>query len=142
MKSVRFSRLSLSLGFFALLTACAHYPDVRPAADGIHKVSFQTEGKDEGFQKGFAQAKDYCDDTQKKRAVTVSEASEYIGSMDEKTYNNLKMASKITGAIGGAGLILGGKNEQKAGGAAAVGGGIADSALGTGYKYTMTFKCE
>ena len=71
----------------ALITSCAHYPDVRPSGKGLHKVSFLTERKDEGFQYGFSQAKDYCDDVHGRRAVHVSEKSRYVGSMDEDKYN-------------------------------------------------------
>ncbi len=130
------------LSLSTLLNACAFYPDVRPASDGVHTVTFLTEEKDEGFQAAFAQAKDYCDDVLKKRAYQISEKSEYVGSMDESTYNTAKKISKVTAAVGTAGAILGGKNERTAGGVTAVGGGIADSALGKGYRYTLKFKCE
>ncbi len=125
-----------------VMVSCAHYPDVRPATDGVHTVSFGTEGKNEGFQAAFSQAKDYCDDVLKKRPAVISESSEYVGSMDEGTYNAAKTASKVVGAVGAAGAILGGKNERQAGGVAAVGGGIASGAIGQGYKYTLKFRCE
>ncbi len=131
------------LSTLAVMTvSCAHYPDVRPTAGGIHTVSFRTESKGEGFQNAFSQAKDYCDDVLKKRPAVVSEASEYVGTMDESTYNAAKTASKVVGAVGAAGAVLGGKNERKAGGVTAVGGGIASGALGLGYEYTLKFRCE
>ncbi len=133
--------LKLTLLTF-LASACAHYPDVRPAADGIHTVSFLTESKNEGYQAAFSQAKDYCDDVVKKRPAVVSEKSQYVGSMDESTYNAAKTASKVVGAVGAAGAVLGGKNERQVGGVATVGGGIASGALGQGYEYTLKFKCE
>ncbi len=125
-----------------VFASCAHYPDVRPTAKGVHSVVFSTESKGEGFQKAFAQAKDYCDDVHNKRAFQISEKSEYIGSMDEGSYNTAKSVSKVTSAVGAAGVVFGGKNEQKAGGVAAVGGGIANEAFGQGYRYTLKFKCQ
>ena len=130
------------VGIVLLSMSCAHYRDVRPSSSGDHYVSFLTERKGEGFKEGFAQAKDYCDDVMEKKALQVKEKSEYVGSMDEDDYNKAKTASKLVGAIGGAGAVFGGKKEKKAGGVAAVGGGIADSSLGKGYKYTMWFKCK
>lgn len=124
------------------LQSCAHYPDVRPSGKGLHTVSFLTERKDDGFQQGFAQAKSYCDDVHEKRAVHVSEKSKYVGNMDEKKYNSYKTASKVTSAIGSAGVILGGEKQKQVGGATMLGGGIADGALGKGYRYTMKFRCK
>lgn len=126
---------------FAVIS-CAHYPDVRPSGSGLYTVSFLTERKGEGFRQGFAQAKDYCDDVHSKRAVHVSEKSKYVGSMNEKKYNRYKTASKVTSAIGGAGVVFGGKKQKEMGGVAAIGGGIADGALGAGYRYTMKFRCR
>ena len=126
----------------ANLLACAHYPDVRPAANGPHSASFLTDEKDEGFKNAFAQAKDYCDDVYKKRPKVVSESSEYIGSMSESSYNAARTTSKIVSGVGVAGVALGGKNERKAGGAAAAGGGIASGAISQGYRYTLKFTCE
>ena len=128
--------------FSILLTSCAHYPDVRPSDKGLHKVSFLTDYKDQGFKEGFGQAKDFCDDVYEKRAIHVKDKSKYVGTMDEETYNKSKTASKVVSAIGGAGTILGGKKERKAGAVTAVGGGIADGAIGQGYRYTMWFKCK
>lgn len=124
------------------LNACAHYPDVRPSSKGNHKVSFLTEFEGEGFREGFGQAKDFCDDVYEKKAVHSKEKSEYVGSMDEESYNSYKKASKVVGSLGAAGALLGGKKERGVGAATAVGGGIADSSMGLGYRYTLYFKCR
>ena len=62
--------------------------------------------------------------------------------MNEKEYNRAKTTAKVVTAVGGAGVVFGGDNERKAGGVAGIGGGIADSAIGKGYRYTMRFKCR
>lgn len=136
---MRFLSLMI-LGFASF--ACAHYPDVRPEESGTNQVIFKTERKDEGFQKAWSQAKDYCDDVHQNRPVKVSEASEYTGTMDEATYNAAKTAAKVATGVGAAVGILGGDTESKAGVGVGVGGGIADTALGQDYQYTLTFKCQ
>lgn len=134
--------ISLVLSVALTATACAHYPDVRPGESEVHTVIIMTERKGEGFKESFAQAKDFCDDVYKQRAVRVKEKSEYVGTMDEKTYNAAKTASKVAQGVGAAAAVFGGKNESKAGVGVGVGGGIADGAIGKDYKYTMTFKCK
>ena len=133
----------LLLGTVTLfLVSCAHYPDVRPSSDGPHKVVLQMERKNEGFKEAFSQAKDFCDDVYEKRAVHIKDQSKYVGTMDEAEYNRYKTASEVIGAVGGAAAVFGGKNERKAGAVGAVGGGIADNALGKAYEFTLWFKCE
>ncbi len=139
---MQLSRRIACLGTLALIVACQHYPDVHPMANGIHKVSFLTERKTEGYRNAIAQAHDYCKDVYRMSAVQVSESSEYVGTMDEGIYNGAKTASEVVGAIGVAGAVFGGKRESEAGGVGAVGGGVADAALGKGYQYTLEFKCQ
>ena len=141
-RDLKMKKLFYTITLVYLINGCAHYPDVRPSGKGLHKVSFLTERKNEGFQEGFSQAKDYCDDVHNKRAVHVSEKSKYVGSMDEDKYNRYKTASKVTTAVGSAGYVFGGKRQQDVGGIAMLGGGIADSAIGKGYRYTMKFRCK
>ncbi|RZA26791.1 MAG: hypothetical protein EOP10_02430 [Proteobacteria bacterium] len=138
---MRFPRLAiLILGSMAF--GCAHYPDVRPDDSGINAVIFRTERKGEGFREAWSQAKSYCDDVYKKRPYKVKEKSTYVGTMEESTYNAAKTGSKVATGVGAAAAILGGKNEAKAGAGVGFGGGIADSALGQDYEYTLTFKCK
>lgn len=131
----------LFLAFALISMACAHYPDVRPG-DKVHEAIIKTERKGEGFKEAFSQAKDFCDDVYKSRPVKIKEKSEYAGTMDEGTYNKAKTASKVVEGVGVAAAVFGGKKESKAGVAAGAGGGIADSALGKDYVYTLTFKCK
>ncbi|MBC7658269.1 MAG: hypothetical protein H7249_01020 [Chitinophagaceae bacterium] len=139
MKCLRFFLLFTAV---VLMVGCAHYPDVRPGEKDIHEVIIKTERKGDGFQQAFAEAKDFCDDVYKKHPVRVKEKSTYIGSMDEKTYNQAKTASKIIEGTGAAVAIFGGKKESRIGAGAGVGGGVADHAIGRDYQFSMTFKCK
>lgn len=126
-----------------ILSNCAHHNDVRPSADGVHKVSFQTEDKAEGYREAMSQAEHYCKEVAgHKSPVIVNEQSNYTGGMDEKSYKNAKTASKVAQAVGGVGYVFGGKNESTAGGIVGLGGGIADSAIGRGYTYELKFSCR
>lgn len=61
--------------------------------------------------------------------------------MDDDKYNSYKTAIKVTSGVGGAGVLFGGKKKD-VGGVAMIGGGIADSAIGKRYRYTMQFHCK
>ena len=132
----------LGISFITLLlSACAHHRDVRPADDGIHNVSFKTERKGDGSRNAMGQAEHFCKQ-QNKYAVMVDENSKYIGGMKEDSYNTAKTVSKAGEAIGGAAYVFGGKRESNAGGILGLGSGIADTAIGKGYAFTMKFKCK
>ena len=125
-----------------ILPGCAHHRDVRTTASGIHEVSFVTERKQEGYRQAFKQAKDFCVGYEQSPAI-VSESSEYVGRMNEEDYNRAKTVTEVVSTVGVAGMIFGGgKNDSDVGTVAAVGGGIADQALGEGYRYTMQFRCQ
>jgi hypothetical protein len=125
------------------LVGCAHHRDVRPGADGVHRVVLKTEDRDEGFRSGMSQAEHYCKERQSgKSPAIVQEGSKYTGSMDEDTYRKGKTISKVLGAAGGAVWVGGGKKERNAGGIVGTGGAIANSALGEGYTFEMKFKCQ
>ncbi|MBK9321947.1 MAG: hypothetical protein IPM97_03135 [Bdellovibrionaceae bacterium] len=124
-----------------VLVSCAHHRDVRPSSTGEHVVKFNTESKEEGYRNAMSQAEDYCKELQK-RPVIVNEKSDYTGTMKEETYNNSKKAAKVAEAIGSAGMVFGGKNERNAGGVVGLGGAIADGAIGSGYTYTLVFRCQ
>src|SRR4051812_19611217 len=119
----------------ALLTlaACAHHRDVRPGADGVHRVVIQTDNTEQAQRDAISQANHYCKEKNNSEAAFVNEESKYTGSMDEGNYKAAKTASKVAQAAGGAVWALGGKKESTIGGIAGLGGGIADSALGKGY---------
>ncbi len=130
----------LGLSLFAV--SCAHHRDVRPGADGVHRVVIYTDDTDEGSREAIRQANHFCKEKNGAYAAFIQEDQKYKGSMDEKTYNRAKTASKVAQGIGGAGYVFGGKNERTAGGLVGIGGGIADSALGNCYAVEMKFKCN
>lgn len=76
-----------------------------------------------------------------KSAAFLQEKSSYKGDMKEADYRNAKKATKVVGGLGSAAWVFGGKNESTIGGIAAVGSGVANSALGNGYQLEMRFKC-
>lgn len=124
-----------------ILISCAHHNDVRPGAEGVHRVAVLAETKDDGAKNAISQANHFCKE-QNKYAAIIDEKQMYTGNMDESTYNNAKTASKVAQAAGGAAWVLGKKQTSNVGGVVGVGGGIADSALGKGYTVEMKFKCQ
>jgi hypothetical protein len=134
---------SLFLLIFLFLASCAHHRDVRPGAEGLNRVVVATEDTDEGSRDAINQANHFCkEERDGKSAVFLAEEQKYTGSMDEGTYKTAKTASKVAQAAGGAAHVFGGRNEKTAGGIIGIGGGIADHALGKGYKVDMKFRCE
>lgn len=123
------------------LISCAHHRDVRPNASGEHLVSFKTDRKNEGHQNAIRQANHFCEQEQK-RAYIVKEESKYTGSIKESEYENRKTAAKIVKGVGSGAWVVGGKKESSLGGLAALGGQVADEAIGKGYLYRMTFQCK
>lgn len=129
----------LSAGF--LFAGCAHHRDVRPGADGVHRVLIHTDNQEEAGRDALRQANHFCEQ-QGKFAGIVDEKNNYVGSMKEQDYKNAKTAAKVAQAVGGAGWVFGGRNESTVGGVVGLGGGIADAALGKGYTVEMRFKCQ
>ncbi len=120
---------------------CAHHRDVRPGANGDHKVVLNQEDKEEGYRDAMSQAEDYCQQFHK-APVIVNEGTKYQGNMDEGTYQKAKTASKVAQAAGGAIWTLGGQTESTVGGVAGLGGSVARGALGNGYRYELVFRCQ
>lgn len=124
-----------------IYAGCAHHRDVRPGTDGVHRVSVQTDNKEEGARDAISQANHYCDQY-KKSAAFMEENQKYTGDMDEKSYKKAKTVAKVAQGVGGAAWVFGGKNESNAGGIVGLGSGIADGVLGKGYTVEMKFKCQ
>lgn len=123
-----------------LFTACAHHKDVRPSADGLHRVVVKSENTEEGSREAIKQSNHFC----KQRglqAAFVKEDQKYTGDMEEKSYKNAKMATKVAQSVGGAVWVFGGKKESNLGGIVGLGGAAADEAIGDGYTVEMQFKC-
>lgn len=128
------------LGILLFLSACAHHRDVRPSANGIHRVTLKTEDTDEGSREAIEQANHFCKE-RGRHAAFVKEDQKYTGDMDEKSYKNAKRATKVAKTVGGAVWAFGGKKESNLGGLVGLGGAAGDSAIGKGYTVEMHFKC-
>ena len=125
------------------ISNCAHHRDVRAGTAGVHTFQMNFEDKEGGYDQAQSQAEHYCEEREKKTSfAVVSEDYKYTGTMKEEDYQRGKTLSKVAQGVGGAAVIFGGKNEQKAGSVAGVGGSIARGSMGKAYKYTMKFKCQ
>lgn len=123
------------------LGACAHHRDVRPGADGVHRVVVNGDNEGDGERNALSQANHYCKEFQK-GAVIINEETKYVGNMEESTHKTVRTASKAAGVIGGGMAVFGGRRESNAGkgvlGAGAVGNVITNNA----YKTEMKFQCQ
>ena len=124
-----------------IITACGHHRDVRPGAEGVHRVVVRAEEKEPGEREAIDQANHFCDQKDK-MAAFVNENSKYTGDMNEETYKKTRMVSKAAKAAGGGAYVFGGKNESNVGGIGVLGGAAADAMAGEGYTIEMTFKCN
>lgn len=131
----------LAVAITLVLNGCAHYPDVRPGADGVHSVKIKSESPESGSREAISQARSYCKSLEKTPAI-VSENSSYTGEMDEGTYKTAKKVSRAAETIGPAIWTMGGKRESRAGGTVGVAGAAGDQILGEEYSVQMTFKCQ
>ena len=126
----------LALGFIS----CSHHKDVRPSADGVHRVEIMAESKEQGARNALDQANYFCEKRQKAAAI-VKEEAVYEGEMNESDYKSAKKASKAAQILGGSTHVLGGRKESKVGGVVGLGGVVADEVIGKGYRIKMMFKC-
>lgn len=118
--------------FFTLLLtlfSCGHHRDVRPGVDGVHRVVVSTDDKVQGSQEALRQARHYCKETNRDAAI-VKEEAKYSGSMNENTYNTMKMLSRGTNHVN-----TGTKSKPS------YLGSNLNQALGDGYTVEMSFKC-
>jgi hypothetical protein len=130
----------LALTAFAL-AGCAHHKDVRPGADGVHRIEVQAEDTESGTRDAIAQARHYCEE-HKKEAVFLKEDKKYTGDLDEETYKTGKRIATVAKGAGAGVFVFGGRKERQAGTAAGIGGAIGDDVLGKGYTVDMRFKCQ
>lgn len=133
-------QFTLIFALLGLLASCAHHKDVRPGADGIHRVVITTDDKEEGAREAISQANHFCEQSQK-HAAFIKEDQKYTGDMNEKDYQTGKKISKVAKVVGGTVWGLGAKKESNVGGIVGLGGVATDAALGDGYTVTMNFKC-
>ncbi|RYZ73877.1 MAG: hypothetical protein EOP05_09680 [Proteobacteria bacterium] len=133
--------LALTALTLTTLAGCAHHRDVRPGADGVHRVQVQSEDTEAGTRDAISQANNYCEE-KKKEAVFIQEDKKYTGDLDEETYKTGKRIATVAKGVGAGVFVFGGNKERKAGTAAGIGGGIGDNVLGKGYTVDMKFKCQ
>lgn len=126
----------LMLMSFLFLISCGHHRDVRPGANGVHRVVISTPDTQEGQQNALRQANHYCKQYEKHAAI-YKESAKYTGSLDEKTYNTTRMFSRAAKTAGSPSYGNGGRKQSKLAGY----GSSLDSALGNGYVVEMSFKC-
>src|SRR5687768_17526769 len=93
-----------------ILVSCAHHKDVRPGADGVHRVIVTSEDNEKGARNAIDQAQHFCE-KRNQSAAFVSEDKKYTGDMDEKDYKTGKKVAKAAQAIGGAVWVFGGNAE-------------------------------
>ncbi|MGZ3744099.1 MAG: hypothetical protein ACXWRA_09645 [Pseudobdellovibrionaceae bacterium] len=127
--------------FSLLLISCAHHRDVRPGAEGVHKVVVRTDDKEKGTRSAISQANHFCEQSHR-TAAFIDESQAYTGDMDEKDYQRGKKISNVAKVIGGTTWVFGGTRESNMGGIVGLSGVAADAALGKGYTITMKFKCQ
>lgn len=125
------------------LSGCATYKDVRPSADGIHKVKILKDNGKDASREAIEQANNYCEKEQnKKKAYIVKEDQKYVGKMSEEDYQTGKTVATVLKTVGTGVMVFGGKTESNVGGIGALGGVATDAALGEGYTVEMEFKCQ
>ncbi len=123
-----------------LLVSCGHHRDVRPGIKGVHRVVVVSPDSQEGKQEAIAQANHYCDQFER-HAAFAKESTKYVGSVDEKTYQQARMFSRATKYSSNQAKLRGGKRESNFGMIAGAAGSSVDEALGNGYQIDMIFKC-
>ena len=132
--------LVISSLLLLLLIGCAHHRDVRPGADGVHRVILVTSDTADASRSAISQANHFCKE-RGKAAAFIDEKSEYTGDMDEADYKKAKRISKVAKGVGGAAFVFGKKRVSDAGAVVGLGGQVADSVIGDGYTVEMNFKC-
>jgi hypothetical protein len=130
--------LPLALGF----AACAHHRDVRPGADGIHRVVVRASERESAERSAISQAEDFCDERHLAPAF-VNEQTQYTGKMDEGTRDTLHKASTAAMILGG-GVGIGTYGAARTAGGAVGTAGAAGAIMTGGKDYTadMRFKCQ
>lgn len=125
------------------VASCASHKDVRPGADGIHRVVVRASSRAVAERRAIKQANHYCDE-EEKHAAFLAEETNYTGSMDEKTRNTLRQASTAAMVLGGAGAATGKSETMKSVGGAVGAAGTAGRVMVSGNDYTadMKFKCR
>lgn len=130
------------------VSACHHHRDVRPGVNGVHKVKVQSGDQRLSSRDAIDQANYFCEQRQQYAAI-INENTQYVGTMNEATYNALRTASTaatVAGAGTGAYAFASGKSSKskttKAAALATAGGALGKAVVTDGYMTEMTFKCQ
>lgn len=134
-------KLSIFGTLLFTLASCGHHRDVRPGANGVHRVKVVDEDEATSQRNALAQANHFCDDKYEKTAAIKKEKTKYVGDMDEENYKMGKTASRVLKTGGAGAWVFGGDKERNAGKVATGSGSVIDSALGNGYATMMIFTC-
>jgi len=138
--SVQIALVMVLLGSF--FTGCAHHPDVRPGADGVHRVVVRAMSKEDAERDAISQAESYCSQT-KRSVAFVEEKTNYTGNMDESTRDTVRKASKAAMVLGGAGVLVGPEGVREGGGVLGTAGTVGTIMTGgKDYLADMRFKCQ
>jgi hypothetical protein len=142
---MKLSFVSLPLLVLAIsLASCATYPDVHKMDDGNNYISFLVARKGDGNRDGMKQAEAFCSKVNRNHAVVVTETFNYVGSVGEEEYSDvkaeaeLKKPNRLTPKI-----PKKEKDVNKPGSAVMVGGeGEKEIQSAKGYEYTLVFRCS
>lgn len=136
----------VSASFCLSLLACASFPDVHKMDDGNNYVSFLITRKGDGNRDGMKQAEAFCRKVNRNHAVLVTETFNYVGTLDEETYSDVKAEVELKKPNRLAPKILPKKDKDinKPGSAVMVGGDDdeKEAEKGKGYEYTLVFRCS
>ncbi len=138
---MNFNIIVTSLFISAFIFSCAHHRDVRPGADGLHKVTTRGPEDSTSARSALSQAQHFCKERQKFAAIK-SEETKYTGSMDEDTRKTVKAASKAASMVG---FMADNPNSRRNDTADVLSGAGAAGQIMTGqddYVTTMTFICQ
>ena len=115
--------------------------DVRPGKNGVHSVQIVGDEKQTISRAGLAQAKRYCK-KQKEAHVILSEEITFICEMSEEEYIEQKKIAEAAKIAGNVASTSDNAVVSGLGSAAAIGGMVADEALGDCYKLMLSFECK
>lgn len=134
------------LSAILLSFSCASFPDVHKMSDGNNYVSFLIARKGDGNRDGMKQAEAFCSKVNRNHAVLVTETFNYVGTVDEDRYSDVKAEAEIKKPNRLSPKILPKKDKDvnKVGSAVMVGDGEGEKEAekGKGYEYTLVFRCS
>jgi hypothetical protein len=123
--------------------ACAHHRDVRPGAQGLHRVIVRAPEKTHAERSAISQAEHFCEEQSGRHPAFVEEKTQYTGSMDEATRDTVRKASRAAMILGGTGTVLGDGPVRTGGGVVGTAGTVGTIMTGgDDYVADMRFRCE